>query len=153
MCCVLSYFSHVQLFATLWIIVLQAPLNMGFSRQEYWSGLPFPSLGYCLNPGIRHAAVMYPGLSGRFFTTSITWKVNSDRVNQQFPIGLVWNLCFQRSDPFHISCPVYACTVVYSPFIPSVSAGSVLFLVLVTLLICGISLFSLSALLMLCEFY
>ena len=36
--------SHVQLFATLWTIAYQAPLSMGFFRQEYWSGLPFPSL-------------------------------------------------------------------------------------------------------------
>ena len=39
--CVLSHFSHVQLFATLWTVAHQAPLSMGFSRQEYWSGLPF----------------------------------------------------------------------------------------------------------------
>ena len=36
----LSCFSHVQLFATLWIIACQAPLSMGFSRQDFWSGLP-----------------------------------------------------------------------------------------------------------------
>ena len=41
--CVLS---HVQLFATLWTIAHQAPLSIEFSRQEYWSGLPFPPLGY-----------------------------------------------------------------------------------------------------------
>ena len=40
--CVLSRFSHVQLFATPWIVARQAPLSMGFSRQEYWSGLPCP---------------------------------------------------------------------------------------------------------------
>jgi hypothetical protein len=40
---VLSHFSHVRLFATLWTIAHQAPLSMGFSRQEYWSGLTFPS--------------------------------------------------------------------------------------------------------------
>jgi len=40
--CVLSRFSHIWLFATLWTIAHQAPLSMGFSRQEYWSGLPFP---------------------------------------------------------------------------------------------------------------
>ena len=39
----LSHFSHVRLFATLWTIAFQAPLYLGFSRQEYWSGLPFPS--------------------------------------------------------------------------------------------------------------
>ena len=42
--CGLSYFSHVQLFATLWTIAHQAPLSMGFSRQEYWSELPYPPL-------------------------------------------------------------------------------------------------------------
>ena len=41
--CMLSRVSHVQLFATLWTVALQAPLSVGFSRQECWSGLPFPS--------------------------------------------------------------------------------------------------------------
>ena len=45
--------SHVRLFATPWTIVHQAPPSMGFSRQEYWSGLPFPSLGNLPNPGIE----------------------------------------------------------------------------------------------------
>ena len=39
----LSHFSHVQLFVTLWIVARQAPLSMGSSRQEYWNGLPFPT--------------------------------------------------------------------------------------------------------------
>ena len=39
--------------ATLWTVALQAPLSMGFSRQEYWSGLPFPSPGDLPNPGIK----------------------------------------------------------------------------------------------------
>ena len=43
--CVLSRFRHVRFCATLWTIVCQAPLSMGFSRQEYWSGLPCPPLG------------------------------------------------------------------------------------------------------------
>ena len=42
--CMLSHFSHVSLFATLWTVALQASLSMGFSRQEYWSRLPFPYL-------------------------------------------------------------------------------------------------------------
>ena len=45
--------SHVQLFATPWTVACQAPLSMGFSRQEYWSGVPFPSPGDLLNPGIK----------------------------------------------------------------------------------------------------
>ena len=49
----LGHFSHVQLFATLWNIDCQAPLSKGFSRQEYWSGLPGPPSGDLLNPGIK----------------------------------------------------------------------------------------------------
>ena len=45
--------SHVQTFATLWTIAHQASLSMGFSRQEYWSGLPFPSSGDLPNPSIE----------------------------------------------------------------------------------------------------
>ena len=48
----LSCFSRVQLFATLWIVVHQAPLSVGFSQQEYWSGLPCPPPGDLLKPGI-----------------------------------------------------------------------------------------------------
>ena len=52
----------------------QAPLSMGFSRQEYWSGLPFPPPWDHPNPGIEPASLMSPALAGRFFTTSITWE-------------------------------------------------------------------------------
>ena len=51
--CVCSSFSHVQLFATLWTVARQASLSMGFSRQEYWIGLPFTSPGDCPDPGIE----------------------------------------------------------------------------------------------------
>ena len=51
--CVLSHFSLVQLFATLWTVVPQDPLSMGFSRQEHWSGLPCPSPGDLPDPGIE----------------------------------------------------------------------------------------------------
>ena len=49
--CILSHLSHVQLFATLWTIVHQVPLSMGFSKWEYWSGLPCPPPGDPPNPG------------------------------------------------------------------------------------------------------
>ena len=45
--------SHVRLFVTLWTVAHQAPPSMEFSRQEYWSGLPFPSPGDLSNPGIE----------------------------------------------------------------------------------------------------
>ena len=66
--------SRVQLFVTLWTVAHQAPLSMEFSRQEYWSGLPFPSPGYLLHPGIKPVSVASPALAGRFFTTSATWE-------------------------------------------------------------------------------
>ena len=58
--------SCVQLFVTPWTVACQTPLSIGFSRQEYWSGLPFPSPGDLPNPGIEPAS---PILAGRFFTT------------------------------------------------------------------------------------
>ena len=67
--CVLSRFSCVQLFATLWTVACQAPLSMGFSRQEYWSELPSPPPGDLLNPGIEPMSLASPVLAGRFFTT------------------------------------------------------------------------------------
>ena len=49
----LSHFSFVQLFATLWTVALQAPLSMRFSRQEFWSGLPCPPPGDLPHPGMK----------------------------------------------------------------------------------------------------
>ena len=51
--CMLSHVIHVQLFATPWTVACQAPISMGFPRQEYWSRLPFPSLGDLPEPGIK----------------------------------------------------------------------------------------------------
>ena len=51
--CVLSCFSRVRLFETPWTVALQAPLSMGLSRQEYWSGLPLPHPGDLPDPGIK----------------------------------------------------------------------------------------------------
>ena len=65
--CVLSRFSRGLLFATPWTVAFQAPLSMGFPRQEYWSGLPCPPPGDLPNPGIEP---MSPALAGVFFTTS-----------------------------------------------------------------------------------
>ena len=58
--------SHVQLLATPWTAAHWAPLSVGFSRQEYWSGWPFPSPGDLPDPGIEPASL---GLEGRFSTT------------------------------------------------------------------------------------
>ena len=66
---VLSHFSHVRIFVILWTIARQAPLSMGSSRQEYWSGLPCPPPGDLPSPGIEPASLVSPALAGGFFTT------------------------------------------------------------------------------------
>ena len=70
-CCMLSCFSRVQLLETPWTTPHKATLSKGFSRQEYWSGLPFlpPDLP---NPGFEPRSLMSPALAGGFFTTSTT---------------------------------------------------------------------------------
>jgi len=71
--CMLSHFNCVQLFATPWTVALQVPLSMGFSRQEYWSGVPCPSPDLP-NPGIEPMSLMSPVLSVRFLTTAPSGK-------------------------------------------------------------------------------
>ena len=68
--CVRSVAHHVPLFANPWTVARQAPLSMGFSRQEYWSRLPFPTPGDLLDPGIKLVSLASPVLAGGFFTTS-----------------------------------------------------------------------------------
>ena len=67
--CVLGRFSHVRLFVTPWTIGRQAPLSMGFSRHEYWSGLPFPSPGDLPNSGTEPASLCLLHWQAQFFPT------------------------------------------------------------------------------------
>ena len=66
--------SHpaMSVFTTPWTVARRAPLSMGFSRQEYWSGLPSPSPGDLTYPGIEPASLMPSALADGFFTTSAT---------------------------------------------------------------------------------
>ena len=66
--------SRVRLSVTPWTVAHQAPLSMGFPRQEYWSGLPFPSPGDLHNPGIKPLYLTSPALTGGSFTTSTKKK-------------------------------------------------------------------------------
>ena len=59
---------------TLWIPALQASLSLGFSRQEYWSGLPCPPPEDFPNPGIEQESLISPALAGGFFTTYTSWE-------------------------------------------------------------------------------
>ena len=72
--CTRCLFSRVRLFATLWTVLHQAPLSMGFLRQEYWNELPCPPPGDLSDPGIEPVSLVSPTLTGGFFTTSTTWE-------------------------------------------------------------------------------
>ena len=75
--CVLICFSHDWFFATLWTTAHQAPLSMGVSRQEYWSGLLCPPPGNLPDPGIEPRCLMSPALAGGFFNTGTTWEAQN----------------------------------------------------------------------------
>ena len=68
-CVCAQQLSRVQLFATPWTIAHQAPLSMGFSRQENWSGFPFPSPEDLPDPGIEPESLASPALADGFFIT------------------------------------------------------------------------------------
>ena len=67
--------SCVRLLAAAWTVAHQPPLPMEFSRQEYWSGLPFPPPGDLPYSGIERTSLTSHALAGGFFTTSASWKV------------------------------------------------------------------------------
>ena len=84
MLCMINGFSRVQPFVTPWTVARQAPLSMGFSRQEYWSGLPCPRPGDLPDSGMEPESLMSPAMAGGFFTTRATWiryleQSNSER--------------------------------------------------------------------------
>ena len=66
--------SVAHVFATPWTVARQAPLSMGLSQQEYWSGLPFRSPGDLSDPGIKLMSPGSPALVGGFFTTEPSGK-------------------------------------------------------------------------------
>ena len=72
--CMLSCFSHVQFRVTLWTIAHEAPLSMGFPRQEYWSELPCPLPGDLPHLDMKPMSLMSPISADGFFTTSTTWE-------------------------------------------------------------------------------
>ena len=71
-----KWLSWVRLFATPCTVAHQAPLCMGFSRQECWSGLPCPPPGDLPHPGMEPMSLTSFALAGGFFTTSATWEAS-----------------------------------------------------------------------------
>ena len=109
--CVLSCFGCVWHFETLWAVAHQATLSMGFSRQEYWSGLSCPPPGDLPHPGIEPGSLMSPALAGGFFTTTtkqifdqeiLDWNVTGSDSWGQCPFywdhlwkNQIWSLRFR----------------------------------------------------------
>ena len=90
---VLTRFSRARLFVTLWTITRQAPLSMGFSRQEYQSGLLCPSPGDFPDPGIKPMSLTSPALEGRFFTTNTVLYLLIYRKEQTNTCYSIYKLC------------------------------------------------------------
>ena len=111
---VLSYFSHVWLFETPWTIACQALLCMEFSRQEYWTELPFPFPGDLLDPGIEPMSLMSTASAGGFFITSATLEAPFPLVTTNLGLYLwvyfcrlqIWvnsyGICLSLHDFFHL---------------------------------------------------
>ena len=77
--------SRVQLFVTPWTVASHAPLSLGFFRQEYWNGLPFPPPpGDLPDPEIQPASPVSPALVGRLFTTEPPGKPRDDNKSSLF---------------------------------------------------------------------
>ena len=74
---------------TLWTVACQAPLSMGFSRQEYWSGLACPPPGDLLDPGIEPVSLTSIALAGRFLIASTTWGEGM-RKKKDMSGGRIW---------------------------------------------------------------
>ena len=70
----LALLSCVRLLVTSWTVARQAPLSMGYSRQEYWSGWSFPTPEDLLNAGTKPVSLVFSALAGRFFTTALSGK-------------------------------------------------------------------------------
>ena len=77
--------SQVQLYAIPWTVGHQAPLSMEFSKQEYWSGLPFPTPGGPPDPGIKPEYLASPALAGGFFTNCAKF-IASRMVKNKFAV-------------------------------------------------------------------
>ena len=99
----LSCFSHVWLFATPWTVAHQAPLSMGIYRQEYWSGLPFPSPGDPLHPelnlGLLHCRqilywLSYEGSPNYWYIWSYFCHLTLFFLFPEFPYGLSFFVFF-----------------------------------------------------------
>ena len=94
----LSHFTHARLCATPWAVAHQATLSMGFSRQEYWSGLPCPPPGDLPDPGIKPVSLLH--WQAGSFTTSAPWE-------DPHYILSTYLFSNRKFEPFGHLCPIF----------------------------------------------
>ena len=111
-----------------WTVALQAPLSLGFSRQECWSELPFPPLGDLPNPGIKPASLASPALAGGFFTTEPLGKPilkGQEELNIELPCEVLRAIPFLCVYPKElgtcIRIPRDTCTPIFIPVLFTVA--------------------------------
>ena len=100
----LSCVSRVQLFATLWTIPHQAPLSMGFSRQEHWSELPALLQRIFPAPESKRASLMPPTLAGGFFTATTTWEAHKQIRREKYKILPTYPKTCDESQYLFMTC-------------------------------------------------
>ena len=87
--------SHVRLFAPPWTVACQAPLSTGFSRQEYWSGVPFPSPGDLSDPGIKPMSLASPAWQADSLPLAPPGKPRPSSRDMEFIAQMPWS-CIQK---------------------------------------------------------
>ena len=114
--CVLNHFSPVRLFVTLWTVACQAPLSMGFSRQQYQSGLLCPLPGDLPDPGIEPTSLMSPALAGGFFTTRDTWEAcfGHGPLSKSLLITTLLRICWIMEKGREFQKNIYFCFIDYA---------------------------------------
>ena len=120
--CMLSHFSNVWLFVTLWTVAFQVPLSMGFSRQEYQVGCHAHLQG---DLPVNPVSPVFPALAGRFFTISATWEApflhHIDRIQFLEAVGLrssfsCWVSAGAHLQLLEVSCvPCHRATSIFKP--------------------------------------
>ena len=96
MSCVPSCISRVCLFATLWTVARQAPLSMGFSRPEHWSGLPCPPPGALSDPGIKAESLKSLALAHEKMLNITHYQRNANQNHNEVPLHASQDGCYPK---------------------------------------------------------
>ena len=118
-------------FVASWTVARQAPLSVEFSRQEYWSGVPFPTSGDLSNPGIKCTSLASPVLIGRFFTTGTTWEAQVQLIyNISYRCTVQWFTYFKGYTPLLVNIKYWLHSLRYTIYSYSLLIHSSLYLLI-----------------------